>query len=415
MSAFLLSFGGPFLHRLVDSVLHLGQSLATSRLHIWRPAVSIAMANPLTGVGLDTFKIAFPYYSGIEFNQIDGMFMSSRMAHNQLLQMAATTGFLGLATYLGVLGAFGFLWWKGYRAAQPSGQWILIAVLSSATAYHVQNFFSFGVATIDLLWFFFLAIVQNFYLKYSPISPISTPRIPNSFSTLLKRIVILSLIIFLLLFPLRRLGADIAYGHGNAISEYLKSPSPQAASSDLIYYSDAEIHYLKKAVQLFPLEVKYELYLGLANEQRAHLKGDQTRDWYLEALHCYQKSAEMSPANAYYYNDEGRVLTALSQFEPNYLLNAEEAYGKSVKWAPASPAFLINWSDVLNKLGRKKEALIELNKAFQLDSAFSAKVLAQMALDRYRSGDKKEAFQYLDEAAVENTSCAEVFYCRGIL
>lgn len=161
----LIFIGHGFLNRLFDSVIHMGQSLATSRLHIWRPAWWIVEANPLLGVGLDNFKIAFPYYSGIEFNEIDGMFTSSRMAHNELLQMASTTGLLGLGAYLSVLVAFGTLWWKTYRVSNPSVQWFLIAVLSSAVAFHVQNFFSFGVTSINLVWFLLLAIVQNQYRK----------------------------------------------------------------------------------------------------------------------------------------------------------------------------------------------------------------------------------------------------------
>ncbi len=173
--ALLFFIGHGFLTRLADSVIHMGQSLAVSRLHIWRPAWRIVEANPLLGVGLDNFKIAFPYYSGIEFNEIDGMFMSSRMAHNELLQMASTTGFLGFFAYLGLLAAFGFQWWKTYRSSNSSVQWCLIAVLACAVAYHVQNFFSFGVASINLIWFLLLAIVQNQYRKTSP--PLS-PKAP---------------------------------------------------------------------------------------------------------------------------------------------------------------------------------------------------------------------------------------------
>jgi O-antigen ligase len=264
--ALLLFVGHGFLSRLGDSVLHMGRSLATSRLHIWRPALRIVEANPLLGVGLDNFKIAFPYYSGIEFNEIDGMFMSSRMAHNELLQMASTTGLLGLGAYLGVLAAFGMLWWKTYRSSTASVQLILIAVLACAVAYHVQNFFSFGVASINVIWVLLLAIVQNLY-RAGP-GPYVQPPSGWKFYAASKKAALVVFSVFLLFFPISRLGADIAFGQSNAASEILKNPDPRLSNADFISYSNYEISHLRKAVGLSPLEVKYQLYLGLAYDQR---------------------------------------------------------------------------------------------------------------------------------------------------
>ncbi|HTC22222.1 MAG TPA: hypothetical protein VK859_15295, partial [bacterium] len=208
---------------------------------------------------------------------------------------------------------------------------------------------------------------------------------------------------------------DIAFGQSNAASEILKNPDPQMSNSEFVSYSDYEIEHLRKAVGLSPLEVKYELYLGLAYEQRAQIDPDRLRDWNLMALECYQKSVEMSPANAYYYNNEGRVDAALGKFDPTYLPQAEQAYQKAVHWDPSSPFFIINWANSLDQLGKEKEAQAELGQAFQFDPVFTAKILAQMAFEKYKAGEKQKAFEFLDEAIQGNTSSAEAYYCRGIL
>jgi tetratricopeptide (TPR) repeat protein len=135
----------------------------------------------------------------------------------------------------------------------------------------------------------------------------------------------------------------------------------------------------------------------------------------MEALHCYEKSVEMSPANAYYYNDEGRIYNNLGLTDPQYLPKAEEAFGDAVKWAPASPFFILNWAMALKKVGQEGKAEEQISKSFKLDLAFTSKVLAQMAFDAYKSGDKKTAFQDIGEAVSGNTSSAEALYCRGIL
>jgi tetratricopeptide (TPR) repeat protein len=118
----------------------------------------------------------------------------------------------------------------------------------------------------------------------------------------------------------------------------------------------------------------------------------------------------MSPANAYYYNDAGRVYEHLQ-----YHTKAEEAYRQSVFWDPSSPLFNINWAESLRELGQGEESKAEMNKAFELDPGFTSKVLAQMAFEKYRAGDKPLAFQYLGEAIKGDTSCPEAYFCRGVL
>jgi len=407
LGVFVLFFGWSFIQRLFDSIIHASQSLATSRLHIWRPAVMMIKANPIFGTGLDTFKIAFPFYSGIEFNQIDGLFTSSRMAHNELLQIASTSGLLGLASYLLLLAAFVFYWLKAYQNSGAYERWYLMAVLSSALAYQVQNFFSFGVAAINLVWFFLLASLTYFGKKED-----NTPS--SRVSLYFQKTVITSLIALILLFPLRRLAADIAYGRGDIYSSAVKNRDAQTSSDALIYYSNTEINYLSRAVNLFPWDVKYNLYKGLAYEQRGRLDTTQALEWFPEALTCYQKSIQMSPANAYYHNDEGRVYSVLSAFNREYLEKAEQAYGRAVYWSPASPYFILNWVTSLEKVGKTEEARQQTAKSFSIDAAFTSKILAQMAFERYQAGDKATAFRYVNEAA-GNTASPEAFYCRGLI
>ena len=407
-----LFFGHSFFNRLATSVLHAGQSLETSRLHIWRPALEMVRAHPLFGVGVDNFKTAFPFYSGIEFNLIDGMFTSSRTAHNELLQTAATTGLLGLAAYLGVLAAFGFLWWKCYRQADSSRRNFLAGILGAAVAYQVQNLFSFGVAAINFLWFLMLAAVQNFSRK-SQAKPKAALE-PGRYS-FLRKTALLTTLLPLLCFPLPRLAADIAFGRGAAVSEFLKKPGPDKTPSDLAFYSDYGIHELQQSVSLFPFDVKYRLYLGLAYEQKAPLDKEHSKDWLGEALSCYQQAEEMSPANAYYYNDAGRVYSALGERDPTALTLAEQSYRMAVHWAPASPYFILNDAIALEKIGKERESRDQIASAFGLSPAFTSKVLSQMAFEAYRGGDKPTAFKRIDQAVEGNPSNPEALYCRGIL
>ena len=412
ISLFLGIFGWSFIQRLMNSLLHISQSLAVSRLSIWGPAIVMVKAHPFFGVGLDTFKIAFPYYSGIQFNQIDGLFTSSRMAHNELLQIAATSGLLGLTAYLLIVGSFAFLGWKVCQKSSSHDRLILIAILSAGLAYQVQNLFSFGVAALNLVWFFLLAAVTYFYQR-SPNTEISSK--PSFISFIFHKLIIVSLLLLIFLFPLRRVAADIAFGRGDVYSSAIKNPDPQTSSDALVNYSDTEIHYNQRAADLFPWDLKFSLYLGQAYEQRAALDKLRSQDCYQNALFFYQKVSQMSPANAYYYNDEGRVYTALSAYDQQYNEKARQAYAQAVHFSPSSPYFILNRASSLEKTGKKEEAQQQIQAAFAIDPTFSAKILAQMAFEAYKGGDKTTAFRDVNEAAQGNTLSAEAFYCRGIL
>jgi len=405
--------GSSFFIRLFHSVLHAGDSLAVSRLHIWRPAFRIIASNPIHGVGLDTFKIAFPFYSGIEFNQIDGMFMSSRTAHDELLQITATTGLLGLAAYLALLVAFLLTWLQCYRHSTFHTRWLLVALLSCAAAYQVQNIFSFGVSTINLIWFFCLAAVQ----KISTLNqPTEDTRTLSSFNPwfLFPKFIAFLLVVVLFFFSIGRLGSDVAFSRGSAINDMMKKPNPNLDPSSLAYYSDYGITEMKKAAALCPLEVKFPLYLGLAYEQRAGIDPSRAKDWLLLALPEYEKAIQMSPANAYYYNDEGRVHTQLALYDPQYWALAEADYQKAVYYAPSSPFFMLNLSTTLQSEGKAEPAKEELAKAFQLDAGFTSKIMTQMAVQKYQTGQKDAAFEYLNEAIAANTTNADAFYYRGL-
>lgn len=408
-----LFFGYSFFGRLFTSVLHAGDSLAVSRLHIWRPALRMIATNPLHGVGLDTFKIAFPYYSGIEFNEIDGMFMSSRAAHDELLQITSTSGFLGLAAYLSILVFFVRAWSKAYKRGSLQVRGILLALLGCAVAYQVQNLFSFGVASINFLWFFCLAAVQK--LSSGPTAIPETPVQPKPLASFLNRGLAIILSLGLFTFSITRLAADVAFGHGNAVNELLKRHDPNMDPDRLTTYSNYGIQEIDKARALCPLEVKYALYTGLAYEERAHLDSAHEKICLVSARGYYLLAIHQSPFNAYYYNDLGRVEAQLALYDKSYLDAAAKDYQQAVLLAPASPYFRVNWSQALEADGQGPEAQNQLNQAFALDSDFTAKTLTQLALEKYQNGQKDPALAELTLALAHSPNYGTAYFYRGLI
>jgi O-antigen ligase len=106
------------------------------RLQIWRDTVPVILERPLLGHGPDNFAEPFERYEGNDlekalFNPATGKPDTVDKAHNELLQVAATTGILGLAAYLSIFVSY-------FRNAYRSGGWPLLALSGGVLAYILQ-------------------------------------------------------------------------------------------------------------------------------------------------------------------------------------------------------------------------------------------------------------------------------------
>jgi O-antigen ligase len=107
------------------------------RIAMWRGALRMVRDHPLTGIGYGTFVRAWPVYHtepGLE---------GKPTAHNVFLNFAAETGLLGLAAFLGVVGA-GLAALRnrlaaGRRDPRVDGLWT--GFFAAALAVMIQQFF----------------------------------------------------------------------------------------------------------------------------------------------------------------------------------------------------------------------------------------------------------------------------------
>ncbi|CAN5848043.1 hypothetical protein BH23ACT11_BH23ACT11_14850 [soil metagenome] len=101
------------------------------RLLMWRDSVPVILERPLIGHGPDSLAEPFKRYEGEDLRAFfpDGQVIDK--AHNELLQVAATTGLLGLAAYLWIFVSY-------FRHAYKSGGWPLLAPSGGVLAYILQ-------------------------------------------------------------------------------------------------------------------------------------------------------------------------------------------------------------------------------------------------------------------------------------
>jgi O-antigen ligase len=124
-------FGGANLAPTAEEIPEGGDLSVTTRLLMWRDTISVIAERPLLGHGPDNFASPFERHEGEDLRAFFPNGEVIDKAHNELLQVAATTGLLGLTAYLWVFVSY-------FRHAYRGGGWPLLALSGGVLAYILQ-------------------------------------------------------------------------------------------------------------------------------------------------------------------------------------------------------------------------------------------------------------------------------------
>lgn len=375
------TFGRDHMARMADTILHFHHAITRSRLYIWKPALQDFKDHPVLGTGLDTFKTVFPRYATPEFAHYDGANVSSRTAHNEILQVLSCQGVVGflIVTWLTVI--ILLQWRKAYQRSRDNwrDRLLVTGLLGTWTAYSVQNIFSFGVVAIDSFYWIVLAMFMLMLGSKEQQEQLAPSQLPNPAPPVwwrglqpyrpLLMVIMMAGGVWLAYWGVRIAWADYNYNLGTLFR--MQGQMQQSLA------------YFKKAADADPMEVKYQVYYGLAHEEMAKNAPElsQKMKWIKEAIAHYQKGQAMNPTNAYYLGNLGRAYGFASTLKPDnqdYYKKAVYYFKQAIHYAPVTVLFYVNLAmtylakkdephffEVLDRLDK-----IEPNQAYQ--TAFSA-------------------------------------------
>ena len=148
--AALFGGGGPSIAQSTAarllSLLDPSAGTGAIRLHIWKDTLGLIASRPLVGYGPDTFGLVFPTFQTGAWSGVSIIDES----HSEVLQIAATQGFLGLAAFGSLCIAFMRIWWRGRHHILASG------VLGAGAGYLVTILVNFSVVPAALPFWIFL-------------------------------------------------------------------------------------------------------------------------------------------------------------------------------------------------------------------------------------------------------------------
>lgn len=346
------------------------------RLNVWQGAIDAWIENPIFGTGVETFAFAYYKYKPEAQNLTSEWDFLYNKAHNEYLNYLATTGIVGLGTYLLLIAWFLFAvvknalkndWLNSHKTYSEdwhlSGNRILIlAIVAGYLSILVSNFFGFSVVIINLFFFLAPALVlvldPNFAKSSSLRWPVSQDEDQELSGLRLASTVIVLIIAFVLLLILYRFWqADKEYALGanlDRIGEYL-----------------AARPYLENSVKLRSGEPTFrdELAFNSAAFAASYLQQNdlQNGQMYLnEAEALSQSVIDKHPNNVVFWKNRVRLYALFTQIDERFLASALSAIEKANALAPGDAKILYNYGVILGQSGRVDEGIMKLEETIKL-------------------------------------------------
>ncbi len=359
--------------KTVDPTISITES-GDIRNIVWEGALKVWQRYPVFGSGVETF--AYSYYKDrpVAHNLVSEWDFLYNKAHNEYLNILATTGLVGTLAYLSILGVY--TWWF----LKSKKDVLTIALYAGWTTILVTNFFGFSVVIIGL--FFFLIPAFSLILK-EPEEEIKThPTKPLTLWSwvFISIVLVVALIGILKLWSMWQ--ADKSYAYGKNL--------------DGVQQYQAGYKYLAEAVETSPGEPTYrdelaynESVLALAYFGQSSTSAE-AKFLTDEAIKNSNEVVSSSPSILSFWKTRTRLFYNLANIDKRYLFEALNSIKKAAELAPTDAKVNYNYGLLLGQTGDINGGIVVLKRVTQMKPDYAD---AHFALGTYydQKGDKEKA------------------------
>lgn len=343
------------------------------RMLVWEGAINTWKANPIFGTGVETFAFAYYKYKPIGQNLTSEWNFLYNKAHNEYLNYLATTGIIGLGTYLLMISSFIFVAIKDLRFKIKDSKFLIlnhssliIALLASYISILITNFFGFSVVITNVYLFMIPAFVftLNGMLSKNE-SGIKNHESGNIYQwTGIFFIIIASLFMILNLF--RFWQADIAFALGynlDRAGEYQQAyPNLHKAvglrESEPVFRDELSVNNAIIAAGL----VSQKPSDSTTSEQTISVASSLTQ----EAINISNGIVSQYPNNVVFWKTRVRLFHTLSQVDSRYLPRALDAIEKASLLAPNDANIRYNLGVLYGQNNNLAKGIEALEKTIEL-------------------------------------------------
>src|SRR5882672_7994808 len=138
------------LFQRISQIGNLSAPTTQSRLQLWNAGLRIGAEHPILGVGVDCYGNAFPAYRSAEYVRIEWGGNPTK-AHNEMINIFATQGSLGVIAALAVVLLAARAVWRSTASRNPAVRGDAVAAGSALAGFAVQALTGFTVVAVGAL------------------------------------------------------------------------------------------------------------------------------------------------------------------------------------------------------------------------------------------------------------------------
>jgi O-antigen ligase len=143
------------------SIVDRREITAQERLSMWSSGLHIVRDYPWTGVGMGAMARVYTQYREPD-SPVDPRRRIGHL-HNNIIQVAAERGLVGLACWLWIWGVYGYHTWRIYGRLGPEhrqAKALVVGSLASVIGFHIEGLFeyTFGDSEVITLTYFLMAL-----------------------------------------------------------------------------------------------------------------------------------------------------------------------------------------------------------------------------------------------------------------
>ena len=378
---------------------------------VWQGAINIWKEYPIFGTGVETFAFAYYKYKPPEHNLTSEWNFLYNKAHNEYLNYLATTGTVGLGTYLLMIGWFMFITIKKISKSEfliskevpnPKSQLgqleirsirnLVLALLAGYLSILITNFFGFSVVITNIYLFLIPAFIFTLDNMINPENAFVFPgnKAKSEKTSTIQWVAIFILILttlYLILALFRFWVADTNYAYGQGLdragkhtdaNSYLRS-AYSGRNDEPVFKDGLAINDANIAVDI----------LNAASKEK--LESDTTKiasGFAQEAIDLSNDITSKHPNNVVFWKNRVRLFYTLSQADSTYFDFALSAIKKAGDLAPNDASISYNLGILYGQNDDVKNGIKTLENTIRLkpdykDAHFALGLFyRQQALDK---------------------------------
>lgn len=360
-----------------------GSSSMEIRRVVWKGAIELFKRRPLLGTGVETFGYSYYWTRSVEHNLLSEWDFIYNKAHNEYVNFLATTGLVGLSTYLALI--VGILW--VFLREIKRKNLLALPLLIGFISILITNFFGFSVVIVALYFFLFPVLVlatsedEPKSLAIGPGWQLTKKELKHGHSPVLSSgayvaLTLISIGVLLGWYQIYKYWwSDQLYNRGRLYHSagFVGQALTMLEKSVLLNPNEPVFHtQLAETNADIALAIYQQATEASASAQLLEQAKNQRAAYVNAAIREMDIAISQNPWHLNFWKSKAKMELTLALMEPEYFETALATLAHANELAPTDPKILYNIGLVYEQLGKLDQAKQAYQKTLELKPDYDA-------------------------------------------